>query len=1035
MFAPCLLVVLAFGGKLTLGTIVIGLMFSYLLDTVDQREGTFVAFWVTLAATALGLFVSGFYMISYSIFTLFLLYNMGILCLLAGAWGSLHFRWLQKQAAPVVLIFERLVFAVIPYPTSVVLTWAVVSVSSIDSGPFFLMFVLFVNYILYSLPLYSSFKLAPKSQTSHLSRTTDTYILGKKESALHTLLFLILPALFYACIYKAVIFESSVRMAEFGIMATLPFILLRLLVPKGALWWTGLHPDSQASLLNFASIVALLVLIGCLEVRVVFHTFSHLIKIEPPWSYLFVTLALYSLCGLAAACFLPIFGAPLLRSMPAVLTLAVLCALTVAAVFKMPLPAAACLMVSAVGFSMFYLDRKLISYGLFVVGLFSPFVWLMTESFWFLDYDFSVLKVNLRELVSLLGILFFIALILPGVVLRRKPLPITGLLLFLHSLGLVVGEWLLFSQFSGVYSPYLVLLTSVLGIAMTIKLEAQERISAFSAWIISVLHIAKLSMLLSAVDLGHLTRGRNFFGSERANLLSAFALALTISPVFLADRLSKSPMSVSRGVFHMATIAVAAFFSRKYTPARLLALILGQRPTGVMLFASFLLICGASFSPLTYKHLPHVGFIRRVTTLCLLLGGLLAVLQPEADRSVISAAMGSGFVKHGTHRHAVQSSLAHTRAIWTPWLLFIATTLISSALSGLLPLARSVFARLIFALGVGSTLGLYICLRYVPFSPILYGVFVGVFVVGTFIILFSTWPTVKTHSLIPLIYAALMTVYPIGYFLIARVFASQPRLKSRDYIAGTRLVFVATFAAYNVFLALYLRFLSTKLRPTPKSKPFAKGSTMATHKSRSFRLRYAGVAPMAAPIHGGTPSETGWMAAVGNIACLLGFFLSVGLNIHFLEGSELSVVFLAPLLLLLNPEEGGGPIFLFSLTDENRYGPPITACTLFLVFSALSKLAHLVTGFGMERPDTFMAAKEGLLFAASVPCLALLNRFLWTVSHTSDVIWLLVTPPGLLSVLLSDVGPISMLGGITVIGGFISYFVSRHIKIQGLSYV
>ena len=47
--------------------------------------------------------------------------------------------------------------------------------------------------------------------------------------------------------------------------------------------------------------VSLLVVVACLEYRVVFRSFGHLIALFPPWNYIFVTVTLYSLFGFVAA--------------------------------------------------------------------------------------------------------------------------------------------------------------------------------------------------------------------------------------------------------------------------------------------------------------------------------------------------------------------------------------------------------------------------------------------------------------------------------------------------------------------------------------------------------------------------------------------------------------------------------------------------------------------------------------------------------------------------------------------------------------
>jgi hypothetical protein len=66
-------------------------------------------------------------------------------------------------------------------PTSVILTWASLTATGIDSAPFYLLGIMYMLYLIYGLPLQSSFKARMTSQhSSGQNRDFLPHELGKK---------------------------------------------------------------------------------------------------------------------------------------------------------------------------------------------------------------------------------------------------------------------------------------------------------------------------------------------------------------------------------------------------------------------------------------------------------------------------------------------------------------------------------------------------------------------------------------------------------------------------------------------------------------------------------------------------------------------------------------------------------------------------------------------------------------------------------------------------------------------------------------
>jgi hypothetical protein len=70
----------------------------------------------------------------------------------------------------------------------------------------------------------------------------------------------------------------------------------------------GLDEEILTKVDNIFTAVSVIVLTACFEYRVLIVGFFHLISMFPPWSYIMVTIGLYSVVGLVAAHFLGLLG-------------------------------------------------------------------------------------------------------------------------------------------------------------------------------------------------------------------------------------------------------------------------------------------------------------------------------------------------------------------------------------------------------------------------------------------------------------------------------------------------------------------------------------------------------------------------------------------------------------------------------------------------------------------------------------------------------------------------------------------------------
>ena len=180
--------------------------------------------------------------------------------MLLGVWGTIELSYylnkgtqddtlfLTELTAPILSALERCLFGCFWIPASVILTWACVASMGIQHAPFYYSGILFVHYLLFGLPLPSSFK--PKHQGKFgffvCSRLIDDsqFICGHLESGVATIAMIAFPSWMYASIHRATLFAISsppnwMVISNFFVLVSLPWLLLGSIRSRKPLWWTG----------------------------------------------------------------------------------------------------------------------------------------------------------------------------------------------------------------------------------------------------------------------------------------------------------------------------------------------------------------------------------------------------------------------------------------------------------------------------------------------------------------------------------------------------------------------------------------------------------------------------------------------------------------------------------------------------------------------------------------------------------------------------------------------------------------------------
>ncbi|CAI5999624.1 unnamed protein product [Closterium sp. NIES-65] len=618
---PCVLVLLGAGGPVVVGTLVAGLMLSYVLDALQLKTAAFVAIWTAFFSTAAAIAFSGVGFaphvpVPLSLLVLLSSVNLVFLC---GVWVSLQFRWLHLEHPFVVLTLERLLFACTPLTAVAIVTWGLVASVGIVYAPYYLVPVLFALFWLFSLPAPSSFRAAKHHPRLRAKESDDVFILGSLESAIHAAVLLFLPLSFHMAVHRNRWMESAGDICDDLLLFFLPVLFLLVASTRGALHWLVRDHSKLQHVRVVNGAFALAVVLVCGEVRVIFPSFAHYIHFPPPLNYILVTLALFGLTfGFAAHMLGLITG---LVGTSVLMTVLLVSSVAASLVLGMPLTMLPAPAIAAVYLAHFHSSRSLTSYLIFAAAAAIAATWFVLDHFFFLAL--SVAGVPLRSICQGMLAALLLALLVPAATLLHRPQRVTGVLVvlqallfacagrsaaLLHCLQRVAG-WgaggatgaadrmsLLYNgdgrAEEGVYPSFLVVTTTVAGLAAVQRLHAEHKIGAVAEWVGSCVYLAKLPML--AV-------------SSPGATLSSLLLLLAVTPPFFLYRdkaHARSRMRPGMAVVHAAA-AVAAVVHARFMLFDIAVSLTGHRPSHALLIGALLLAAIAACLPILLLHFPH----------------------------------------------------------------------------------------------------------------------------------------------------------------------------------------------------------------------------------------------------------------------------------------------------------------------------------------------------------------------------------------------------------------------------------------------
>lgn len=333
------------------------------------------------------------------------------------------------------------------------------------------------------------------------------------------------------------------------------------------------------------------------EGRVVFYAFKPFIKVPAPWNYVIVTGALFGVVCLCLAHLTGALGTAL--DVPLAAACLLLCTTAGSIAVGIPFPWIVAPLVAAGGLSLYYDSRSLREYGVFVLGVLFTAGWFVHHHFWFLDVRVGF--VHLHTMCQLALVALLPAVAVPGLLLAGVGRQWVGVLMLVQSELLCVLEEQMYGAHHHeepgsevMYPAYLVIATTVAGIAACQALDRLWAVPRWANWVVSTLYVAKLSMLVLP---------------EAYLVLPTAVLLLTaISPLCLYEQPEagrrRTRLKPWQGAAHVLVTVTAVALARFAVFDVVQWAMLGRPHEGILLGA-LLVVTAAALAPLVttcYSH-------------------------------------------------------------------------------------------------------------------------------------------------------------------------------------------------------------------------------------------------------------------------------------------------------------------------------------------------------------------------------------------------------------------------------------------------
>eukprot|EP01080_Neovahlkampfia_damariscottae_P005531 gene5531-9348_t len=689
--------ILALTGKFSIAIMVFGLTIVYILDFLSFSRFTLPTFWATIGIFWAFTYFSSLMWLWTSFFNAFILAHAGLYVITFGFWGSLHSNYFKNWSPELTILFERLLVSVGPIVCMPLVMSVVIAVNGIENSPYYLSLYLCAVCYFFVSPKRSSFKVGKDDE--------NVYIQQRNESMILVLLTQFLPCLFYLIIIHQSFKFSPNQIINFFMLLSMPTLFF-FTKPNQFLWF-WYKEDIHAFKKNLIIFTASFMILCWLEFHIIFKRYSYLFMMPAPYSYIVVSVGLYTALGvfLIQNRFISVFLA---------------CVSSSSAAVALGFPMWIIPVVSLAGFcgSSFYYSKSFTQYLLFAGSSSITVIWWLHKSFTFLDYEFKLTilpidwTMSMTDTTYLISLLFIFLVSTPIFALKKIQF-LTTASLFLSAISLAVLEQLLYEQGEGFYSNNFVLLTTVLGIILSLALYNKNRISVNGASVLLALFFSKLGIFLLP---------------NRMVMIAAFATSVTFTRIYMSETLrpiygwgyfliTGSSLFVFR---HNLLEPMAEFALGEITESRLLGLVV--------------LSLGIFVLPLSYKFMKQIKLMRKLNIFLIVIGSIWSFAQPSMSTTS-----------------------------WIPWIMILVVIFLLLNVLEIINLPNNTYTRSLLFLFIGVSFGLGFSGTWL-YSYHTMALTCCIFVLAIFVLYSAHFPIVGGYKSCLSIYFGFLTLLPITYF-------------------------------------------------------------------------------------------------------------------------------------------------------------------------------------------------------------------------------------------------------------------------------
>eukprot|EP01029_Cantina_marsupialis_P004520 TRINITY_DN1459_c0_g1_i2.p1 TRINITY_DN1459_c0_g1~~TRINITY_DN1459_c0_g1_i2.p1 ORF type:complete len:794 (-),score=184.69 TRINITY_DN1459_c0_g1_i2:118-2499(-) len=154
---PTLLVLCLYGGRDFIPILLVGIILGLVLDMTDHELLVVLCIWLTCGVSAFRLLILSFSMIWDDFVSLFLVHAMVLFFFVLGLWATLQSKSLRTSHPDFAILFEQLIFGILPVSSSVILTWFSGFLFEFDVVPIACCSIWLTQYYIFQTPAKSSF--------------------------------------------------------------------------------------------------------------------------------------------------------------------------------------------------------------------------------------------------------------------------------------------------------------------------------------------------------------------------------------------------------------------------------------------------------------------------------------------------------------------------------------------------------------------------------------------------------------------------------------------------------------------------------------------------------------------------------------------------------------------------------------------------------------------------------------------------------------------------------------------------------------